>query len=225
MRLTERDLKVIKDIALSHTLSRDSLIRLGYFSSISRCNRRMADLCLAEFVAVHSTPFHGQHLYVAGRRASSVVGDRIAALLSGRQPTPRYLQHSMAVTETRLVLTAQLGGVWRFEQQVWDDVTWGGLQHQVRPDGVLLKPESVTFVEVDLGHVSPARFGQKLGGYRAYLVSGRFSEVYGAPTFALCVVTTTARRVRALREVSSASFATNVQTFESLGIRLVGGWS
>lgn len=225
MIITDRDIRLVKDIALSHVLSRDQIIRLGYFSSISRCNRRLATLAQAQVIAVYTTPFHTQHLYIPGSNAYRVVGERIAALLTGRTGSPRYLQHALAVTDARIALSASEPTKWKFEQQVWDDFTWGGVGHQVRPDGLIIGGGRPTFVEVDLGHVAPSKFAKKLRSYQAYLDSGAFQVSYGSSEFTLLAVTTTRSRAKRFERLVSQSFPAQYVTFSELGIVPQGGWS
>lgn len=225
MTLTDRDIRLVKDIALSHVLSRDQIIRLGYFSSVSRCNRRLATLVEAKLVQVHATPFHAQRLYIPGSRTHQVVGERIAVLLTGRTGTPRYLQHALAVTDARIALSTSELAKWKFEQQVWDDFTWGGLRHEVRPDGLIIGGERPTFVEVDLGHVAPSKFAKKLRSYQAYLDSGAFLVSYGSSEFTLLTVTTTRSRAKRFERLVPKSFPAQYVTFSELGIVPQGGWS
>lgn len=56
MRFTERDIKLVRDIALSHIVSRDQVIDLGYFDSVTRCNSRLRGLVAADAVRKVSTP-------------------------------------------------------------------------------------------------------------------------------------------------------------------------
>lgn len=225
MNITERDIRVIKDIALSHVLSRDQLLRLGYFSSVSRCNRRMAWLASEGFVNVLTTPFFSQHLYAHGPKCRNVVGERISALLSGRSSSPRYLRHSLAVNEVRIALTEKMSGTWKFEQQLWQDFSWGGTLHQVRPDGLVKVEASVTFVEVDLGHVAPTKFAKKLRSYHTFQLSGIFEASYECSQFSLITVTTTQERKHRLARLAPNSFECVFKTFEDLGIAAPGGWS
>lgn len=218
MKLTERDIRLIKDIALSHVLSRDQIIRLGYFTSISRTNRRLKVLVDQGFVRVHSTPFFGQNLYWVGPAALSLVSDRIRSVLKGRVGTPRFLQHSLVVTEVRLALLAQGGDGWRFEAQLWSRFKYGGRQFEIRPDGYLLIHDQPAFIEVDRGLVSPQKFGEKLRAYSA------FAQQNGPVR--LWVVTTTSRRIASLTPSSNLPLV-SVQfvSFAELGLGMPGGWS
>jgi hypothetical protein len=222
MRFTERDLKITRDISLSHLLSRDQTIKLGYFGSVTRANTRLRELCNAKILRRLSTPFFGQSLYMAGSKAEDLVGERIAPLLNGRLESPRFVRHALSVSETRIALIAKGAKEWRFEQQLWRNVG----NHAIRPDGLALTNSTPIFVEVDLGHVTPQKFKEKLLGYSELAKGETCRELYGFQDFRLIVVTTGPRRSRQLRSLlPDSKFGYLVQTFEELGVPLVGGWS
>ena len=155
MQLTSRDLQILRDLALSHVLSRDQLLDLGYFTTVTRVNTRLRELIGAGLVKRLSTPFFTQSLFVASSAAVEVVGERVAPLLAGRSGSPRFLQHSLSVTSARIVLLKRGASAWRFEQQLRTSFSVGGKLMEVRPDGVAVFPEKgLLAVEVDLGHVN-----------------------------------------------------------------------
>lgn len=223
IRLTKRDVLLVRDVALSHLLSRDQVIQMGYFTSITRANSRLRELVRAKFLTALTTPFHAQTLYCAGPLASEIAGERVAPLLANRVGSPRFVIHAMAVSNIRISLLAKGGRAWRFEQQLWR--TLG--EHQIRPDGMVLTSTIPMFVECDLGHASTANFKQKLNGYQALSQGTHCAELFGVPSFRLLVVTTGPRRARTLRSLlpSNARFDYLVQTFAELGIPEVGSWS
>lgn len=226
MKFTDRDVRLVRDIALSHVLSRDQIIRLGYFTSVSRCNRTMCRLQDSGVVSVLTTPFFTQRLYTVGAAAVEVLGERIARLLTFRTPSPRYLQHAIATTEVRLALTSEGGTDWRFEPQLRHAFSWAGRTHEVRPDGYLLVDGRVTVLEVDLGNVSHTKFGQKLRAFDSYLRSGAFSSAYGASTFDVLTLTTGSLRCSRLKSLAPRSeVCFQFHTFDELGIAIPGGWS
>jgi hypothetical protein len=225
MKLTERDFRMVRDICLSHVVSRDQLIALGYFGSITRANTRLRTLCEGGLLKRLTTEFHAQNLYMAGPRAKDIVGDRIAALLSGRRPSPQFVQHALAVTDVRTRLMANYSA-WRFEPQVRQAFTWRGRQFEVRPDGVAIGSCEHLLVEVDLGHVSGARFKEKAIAYAAYLQSNAFEGVYGkSPLSVLTVTTSLVRRANLLAAAAALGSHFKCMTFEELGVRTPGGWS
>ncbi|MBS1703667.1 MAG: replication-relaxation family protein [Armatimonadetes bacterium] len=227
MRVTERDVRLVKDVALSHVLSRDQIIGLGYFDSVSRANRRLSQLISARYVRIVTTSFHAQRLYMVGANASEICGERIGSLLGTRAQSPQFLQHALAVTNVRLRLIEQGATDWRFEQQIRDLITFGDTIYQVRADGLVMGVLGPVFLEVDLGHVSSNSFGKKLKGYDVYAKSGRFEAVYGSKVLRLLVVTTGHLRMAHLHESAKCFSQVSVvfKTFAELALDVPGGWS
>jgi hypothetical protein len=226
VRLTSRDIRLIKDVALSQLLSRDQIIRLGYFTSVTRANTRLRSLRAEGYLSLLTTPYFWQFLYAPGKRATTVVGERISALLADRAKTPRFIQHSLAVTDVRIAL-ARLGATdWRFEAQSRHPFLQGSSIIEIRPDGLVHWPGQ-TAIEVDMGHVDPKKFSEKLRAYAVFVASGELQRVWGADSLTLLTVTTgNLRKSRLLRLVAgNASFGIRFETFEELGISRVGGWS
>lgn len=225
MRVTSRDLKLIHDIALSHLLSRDQIIRLDYFGSVTRTNTRLRALAGIGLVKRLETPFFSQSLYMAGPMAHQVVNERISKLIEGRTGSPRFVRHALSVTEARITLIRN-GGEWRFEPQL-HRVLREGKEYQIRPDGLLLTSSIPVFVEVDLGHVAPAKFREKLLGYHLLATSGRCFDLYGMRSFRLLTLTTGSLRSRRLRSLlpQPPGFEFLCQTFEEAGVRPIPTWS
>lgn len=223
MRFTERDIKLVRDIALSHIVSRDQVIDLGYFDSVTRCNSRLRGLVAADAVRKVSTPFHAQSLYIAGHLAGELCGERIERLLADRIGSPRSVRHALSVTNSRIALQKRGGTGWRFEQQLWRTVG----KHEIRPDGLMVLKGNPTFIEVDLGHVSGPKFTEKLKGYSLLASGTTCADLYGFPSGRLLIVTTSPRRARHLRALASdhTRLECLVTTFEELGAPSVGCWS
>lgn len=225
MKLTDRDLRLIRDVCLSHVLSRDQILALGYFTSVSRANRRLSALVSAHYLKVLQLPFKLQRLFVAGTKSSKVVGPRIASVIRGRAGTPRFLQHSLAVTEIRIA-TAVIDAEWRFEPQVRDQFRFGPRLVEVRPDGAVLSDSTVEFIEADLGNVSAAKYAAKISGYARYMESDRYWSSYGDRASSVLTVTTGSRRMSHLQSLLAGQ---NPQfrftTFDQIGAASVEGWS
>ena len=223
MRFTSRDVRLVRDVALSHLMSRDQFLLLDYFGSVTRTNTRLRELCAAGMLKRLTTPFLGQSLYMAGEEAPELLGDRIAPLLVERAGSPRFVRHALSVNNVRIALLKKGGTDWRFEQQLWR--TLGKVA--LRPDGLLYTKQIPAFIEVDLGHVSAPKFKEKLLGYRDLASAENCGQLYGFPDFRLLVVTTGTRRARHLRSLlpHHARFDYLVQTFEELGVPMVGCWS
>ncbi len=227
MRVTQRDIKLVRDLALSHVLSRDQLLRLGYFSSVTRANSRLRGLRQIGLVKRIETPFFGQSLFAVGPSAAEIVGARIASILDARAGSPRHLQHSLSVTNVRLELVARGAMGWRFEQQLRANFEWAGQRFEIRPDGLASMPDLLIAVEVDLGHVAPQKFKEKLHGFDAFVASGEALRQWKRDSFHLLTVTTGKRRLKSLQRLTPASprFEPSFVTFDQLGIPMVGSWS
>lgn len=227
MRLTERDVRLLRDLALSHVLSRDQVIDLGYYGSITRANTRLRELCDLGLASRIATPFFAQSLYVATRKAGQVVGERIANLIAGRAQSPRFLQHALVLTNVRIELVKRGATAWRFEQQIRVPFTYGGREYQVRPDGMAVMPDSLLLVEADLGHVAPAKFKEKLMALDAFVASGECQRLWKQERPSLLTLTTGRLRAAHLRRLAPAQpmFEYACQTFSECGVKSVGGWS
>ncbi|MCC6687201.1 MAG: replication-relaxation family protein [Fimbriimonadaceae bacterium] len=223
MRFTERDIQLVRDLALSFVLSRDQVIELGYFDSVTRCNTRLRELAAVNAVRRITTPFHAQSLYIAGTLAGELCGERIERLLADRIGSPRFLRHALASANVRIALQKRGGTGWRFEQQLWRTVG----RHEIRPDGLIVLKGNPTFIEVDLGHVSGPKFTEKLKGYSLLAGGTTCADLYGFAKGRLLIVTTSPRRARHLRALTSdhTKLECLVTTFEELGAPPVGCWS
>jgi hypothetical protein len=227
MRLTERDIRLLKDMALSHVLSRDQIVALRYFGSVTRVNTRVRGLRKLGLVRRIETPFFAQSLYSVSVKAADIVGERIAPLIGPRGESPRFLQHALSVTNVRLALLQKGAEHWRFEQQLRASFSFAGREFQVRPDGMAIVAGKLVAVEVDLGHVAPAKFREKLRAFDLFVTSGECSRQWNSPTFKLLAITTGKARAASLRRLASShsTFPFECFTFDECGIARIGGWS
>lgn len=225
MRVTKRDVSLMRDLALSHVMSRDQIIEVGYFDSVTRVNTRLRELMEVGLVVRLETPFHRQSLYIASKRASDVLGERISPLILNRAPSPRFVQHALAVTNVRLALLKKSAGQWRFEQQLWRKLP-GRNTAEIRPDGLHLGKVPI-FVEVDMGHVAPSKFKEKLVGYCSLATSAQCQSLYGFEKFCVLTVTTGTLRAGHLANLlpPDAGFSFLAKTFEEVGAISVSSWS
>jgi hypothetical protein len=225
--LTDRDFRLLRDVALSHVLSRDQILGLGYFGSVTRANTRLRELRGQGLIQPLATPFFGQNLYGIGAKGRPVLGDRIGRIVAARTGSPRFLQHALMVTSTRIALMNNGASAWRFEQQLTCTFAHRGKAVTVRPDGLARMPSGPVVIEVDLGHVAPANFAQKLAAYDAFLATGNCRRIWHIPNFKVLAVTTSRRRAASLAQLlpSQASYELRCVTFEELGLPIIGGWS
>lgn len=227
MKITSRDVRLLRDAALSHVLSRDQILSLHYFGSVTRLNSRLRELTRLHLMKVIDTPFFNQHLYSVDRGALPVLGERISSLVLGRTGSPRFLQHALSVTNVRVRLTSDGSAEWFFEPQVTTGFQAAGRQFEVRPDGLARTLDSLTAVEVDLGHVSPDKFAEKLEAYDTFVASGACRRLWGPQEFRVLAVTTGPLRARRLRALcpTKASFDFECLPHDDLGISFPGSWS
>lgn len=228
MQLTARDIRLVKDVALSHVLSRDQILKLGYFTSITRTNTRVRGLVELGLLKRLDTPFFHQSLYTAPKAAAAVTGVHVGALIAARAGSPRFLRHALMVTEARIALLTRGASEWRFEPQLWASVSIGDTLHQVRPDGLALIPgKGALVVEVDLGHVSPSKFAAKLRVLDHFIASGEAKRSWGFDSLRLLTLTTGPARARHLARLtpSGCSFLHVCETFATFDLPSVSSWS
>lgn len=227
MKLIDRDVSVIRDLALSHVLSRDQLLSLGYFSSVTRTNTRLRQLAAERLIHRLKTPFFGQSLYSVGSKAVEILGPRLGAMVSARSDSPRFLQHALYATNVRIELSKRGSTGWRYEQQLRSKFKYQGRNFEVRPDGLAFMPSCPTAVEVDLGHVTPSKFQSKLAAYDAFVRSGEAERQWSIPTFKLLTLTTGSKRAVHLYRLApnNPAFDFLCVPFEELGVPPIGAWS
>lgn len=227
IRLTDRDVRLVRDLVLSHCLSRDQLIALEYFSSVTRANTRLRGLRELGLVRAIDTPFFSQAIYAATAKAADMAGERLAQLAASRTGSPRFLQHALCVTNLRIALLGKGATAWRFEQQCRHAFRHGGRALEVRPDGLALTPDGPVAVEADLGHVTPAKFREKLRAYEAFALSGECASAWGQQTFTLLVVTSGPLRARRLARLllDPKGFRLACRPHDQLGVPFPGAWS
>lgn len=168
-----------------------------------------------------------QALYMAGKGASEVVGERLAPLAASRVGSPRFVRHALFATNIRIALMRKGATTWRFEQQCRNAFLHGGRDWEVRPDGLALSSTGPIAVEADLGNVDPAKFREKLRGYEAFAASGECARAWGQDTFSLLVVTPSPARAARLARLlpDPGGFGIVCRSHDQLGIPLPGAWS
>ncbi len=118
----------------------------------------------------------------------------------------------------RLALLKQGATAWRYESELWRKFKVQGVNYEVRPDGSVRNGQISTFIEVDMGNVSPSKFEAKIDAYRAIQ---RGSNV----KFNLLIVAPTKSRLNILMKGEAEGLETSVSTFDELGITFPGAWS
>ncbi len=244
MRLEERDLRLLTDLFLHRLMSRGQLERL-YFTSASRCNvrlRQMFDHNLVSRYYLPLAPYGAQCIYSLGEAGILPVSRRLewdideVKRQTKRHKTPQFLEHTLAINETRLAFREALANspTWQMERWIPEiqcrhdyDIrsASGDWQREVfKPDGFVRIQNRETcqsadyFFEIDRGHTSSSKFADKLDSYTRYLESGLFSQMFGATTFRTLVITTGPLRLKNLRALveGKGSHLFCFSTFEEL---------
>ena len=225
MQLQERDLQLLADLFLHRLMSRGQLERL-YFTSASRCNvrlRQLFDHKLVERYYLPLAPYGAQSIYSLGEAGILPVSRRLEWEINEvkrqarRHKTPQFLEHTLAINETRLAFRDALADspVWKMDRWIPEiqcrhdyDIRGasGSWQREVfKPDGFVrlqnreTRQKSDYFFEIDRGHTSSGKFADKLDSYARYLQSGLFEQMFGAATFRTLVITTGPLRLKNLR--------------------------
>jgi len=224
--ITARDVRLLRDLTLSHVLARDQLIALGYFNSVTRTNTRIRFLRKLGLLKVLPTPFFNQALYGITAKASEVVGERLAPLAAARADSPRFLQHALCVTNLRITLLNRGAERFLFEQQVSASFTYGGKTYEVRPDGMAIQGGIPLALECDMAHAPAAKIVARLKAYDAFVASGEAKRQWHADDFGLLIVTPSPARARRLAALAQqCRFSVVTKTFLQLGVECPGSWS
>lgn len=217
-RITHRDRSIIAVVAQHGAASRDQLMALGLFTSVSRANRRLRLLCDARFLRrtyLATGPNRTETIYVLGQAGSSVAVeesdlDPTEMKRQGqRMPERTYLEHHLLGLSVRLDAERVTGGVrlveFRSEPECRHEYE---VANGARSQRRLIKPDAYalfardgellpTFIEVDRGHVSLPQMASMFARYGDYLKDGAFTDAYGYTTgtlFTVAVITTAGRR-------------------------------
>jgi hypothetical protein len=227
LRITERDIRLLRLIALSHAMTRDQIIREGIFNSVTRVNTRLRQLIGLGLARRLETPFFSQSIYCVTPKSADYLGERVGPLVAGRIGSPRYIQHALMTNETRLEMKRRGMTQWRFEQQLWKTFEFNGRKYQIKPDGLAVLPDKHILVEVDLGHAATKKYAEKLVGFDAFVASGLCKSSWQVETLRVLTLTTSERRCQTLKSLTpkNSRFMHFVLTFEQFNVPLIGAWS
>lgn len=223
--LRDRDRRLLADLFLHRTMSRDQIIALGHFGSVPRCNNRLRHLLDHGYVRRYKHSARGsgsQALYCLGRSGAPVVAERLdlpieeVRLQTERDAPTMFLEHTLGLVDLRILFgrAAISRGLQAYD---WLPEPLCRHEYSVRRLGswvkCILKPDAYAcwnwmgearafFIELDLGNVSERAFQHKIEAYRRYLDDGAFTEAYELAAFAVLTVTTGDRRLRNLAELT-----------------------
>src|SRR6266540_3115202 len=203
-RLSERDLGVIRSVYEHRFLTASQIEQLHFEDHATAaagarvCRRVLARLTRERVFARLQRRVGGvragsaSYVYRLGRVGSRLVAD-------GRrftEPSPLFLDHTLAVADARIELVqAHRGGELELVAVEVEPACWrryissGGAAEFVRPDLYAVTTqgdfEDCWFLEIDRGTESAAAIGRKCRAYDAYWRTGREQEEHG--TFPLVV--------------------------------------
>ncbi len=229
LRLTERDVALLRLTFEHRTLTRDHFLALKVFGSIARATNRLRALFDHRYLRrafISAGACSTASVYMIGPASIDVLSielgvdrdevARIARIEVGRM----FLEHSLLAVEVRLFMEASATvSLYLAEPYCRHEYTMsigGVVQRRVlKPDGYLEiefgSNTSSLFVEVDRGHVSAKQMACSFAHYASYLRDGLFADVYQRATFSVLVVTTAgSRRIANLKRVAEASSTVRV---------------
>lgn len=232
LRLTSRDIELFAEVYLSAVMSRDQILSLGFFQSIARCNRRCRLLAEGGLLTRYATPLSpvgGQTIYGLGKAAIPYVAAELNIDIAEvrrnckNHVAPLFLEHTLRCADVHCAFhrAASAKGMeleyrherlctHAYQSRACPDEAW--IDHVLKPDAFITLELSTNphkalnaFVEVDLGHVAPQRFLEKLERYDHYRSTGMFRRTYAAEAFEILVVTITGSRAERLRTIAAES--------------------
>jgi hypothetical protein len=212
MVLTDRDRRVIADVASFQVLSGQQLMRLGHFQSKTRTNSTLARLVRHGYLTRRYQPSvagTSRALYCPGLKAVALldgattelerVRRRIAAL------SDLFLAHQLLVTDVRLAFLASYRD---YQFLGWqNDTALRPLQLGLIPDGhveyLYRARQFGAFLEIDRGTEDLARWMRKVQAYLLLTKSDRYRAVFGRPFYRVLVIGESEVRLQNLRTTTA----------------------
>ncbi|BBO23184.1 MAG TPA: hypothetical protein DCQ94_06755 [Nitrospira sp.] len=216
VRLTSRDRRVIGEIARYGAISRGQLMELGFFSSVSRANRRLRLLVEGKFLRrtfVATGPQQNSTIYVLGPAGVDVAVednsfDPIEMKRHGRRsPERMYLEHHLGVVSIRLVAIRESSDL-RLLRYIAEPDCRHEYEVVVRGRVIkrLMKPDALAvfahgdsmlsvYIEFDRGNTSLPQMAALFARYEAYWAETAYQSAYETDIpFTVALVTTAGRR-------------------------------
>jgi len=208
MALTERDRRIVGEVARLGILTREQVARHLRFGSVTRANAVLLRLHRHGYLRRRTQP-----TVLGSRRQAYVVGPAGQALLDGAfdartrdarawgDRSDLFVEHELHVNDVRLAFEDLAAPAYRLLG--WRTAAdLKAMALGIVPDG-FLEYESggrafAAFVEADLGTETRARWRGKVEAYCDLAFSGRFASAFGRTYFRVLVVTTTAARAASI---------------------------
>ncbi len=213
LRLTPRDMTLLEDLFWHRLMSSRQILRLGYFSSLSRCNRRLNQLRKGGWVLAYpevpSVTGLSQVVRISRLGVLALLErgrvELTDAYVSYPEPSKSMAVHTLSIVQVRCLLSSP-----RIDLIMW--LPEARCRHEYFVSGSntarIFKPDAYAeipcergptsfFIEVDLANSSRRQIEEKLRGYERYQKE-TFRETYGKRAFKVLFVTTTTGRCRQL---------------------------
>lgn len=215
MVLQERDLKLLRELAVVRIVDRELAKSLAGFHSTTRANSRLLALVrngLLRRYLVGSRGLGQKYFYGLTPKGARVadVPLRGPQRHAGRPLVADFFfEHQMAINEIyrriKFPAVPLEGASLHLWKSFYEPVMAGS---RLIPDGYfeLRTPPGTLaiFLEVDLGHESLTVWKQKVEGYLQFAVSGEFERKSGQSRFRVLVTTHSQRRMQSLRKATAA---------------------
>ncbi|MGH9645075.1 MAG: replication-relaxation family protein [Terriglobales bacterium] len=215
MVLQERDLHLMRELAIVRVTDRELAKAIAGFGSTTRANARLLALVRAGLLRRYLVGSRGlgQKFFYGLTPKGARVADVPMRGPQRRSDRPLvadfFFEHQMAINEVYRLLKyppAPLSdATFRRWQSFYEPVTAGsrlipdGYAEVETPAGIL-----AAFLEVDLGNESLSVWKRKVEGYVQFAVSGDFAGAFGQTRFRVLVVGDSSRRMESLRRTTAA---------------------
>ena len=217
--LTERDRRIADLVYRFRLLSRDQLMKLAPFGSLTRANTRLAALVRAGLLSRKMLPVYpgngsAQALYFLGRAADAILNlDKRSLAQQHRQISRwdvRQVEHVSAANGVLVDFLVSLGRsstASLVAYQTEPELRQLFLDRSLVPDGWIAWTEQGKrfncFLEVDLHHEGLSEWRDKVLRYLAYAESGAHEEHFGFRSFRVVVIAKSHARLERVRRVAS----------------------
>lgn len=222
MRLTERDLDILKTVADYRILRQDHIQQL-FFGSKSTTQYRLSHLYQHGLLNRHFLPVYAgwsPTLYTLDKRGIALLTSECGiqrVIVWDAENGHEFLSHTLAINDFRVAVTIacrQAGytlAQWIGEASLkadYDRVTitdHAGKKHSISliPDSYFTietpKGRASFFLEMDMGTMTLGRFQGKIRAYLAYLESKGYQQRYQTRSLRVLTVTTSLARAANLK--------------------------
>jgi hypothetical protein len=217
LRLTDRDRQLVQLVSRCRLLSRDQVMRIAPFRSLTRANTRLALLVQERLLCRKLMPSYpgkggAQALYFPGPAAETLGIERESLARQSRQVRRWDLRHTAHVLAANEVLTAFIAALRGREDaellafSTEPELRQAFVDRALVPDGWLSWAQGGkrfnSFLEVDLHHEGLTDWRTKILHYLEYADAGLHPELFGYRSFRVLVIAKSVARQNHLRRIA-----------------------